>query len=36
MTPPAGMGWSLGLREVQPGVWKVSRITPGRVANGGR
>jgi hypothetical protein len=36
MTPPAGMGWSLGLREVQPGVWKVSRITPGRLPNGGR
>jgi len=29
-TPPAGMGWSFGLREVSPGVWKVARITPGR------
>lgn len=28
-TPPAGMGWSLGFREVEPGVWKVTRITPG-------
>jgi hypothetical protein len=35
-TPPGGMGWSLGMREVQPGVWKVARITPGRVPNGGR
>ena len=30
-TPPAGMGWSLGLREASPGVWKVTRISPGRL-----
>ncbi|MDB5351848.1 MAG: hypothetical protein JWN86_3095 [Planctomycetota bacterium] len=30
-TPPAGMGWSFGLREVSPQVWKVARITPGRM-----
>jgi hypothetical protein len=29
-TPPAGMGWSFGLREVSPHVWKVVRISPGR------
>lgn len=30
-TPPAGMGWSFGLVEVSPKVWKVSRISPGRI-----
>jgi hypothetical protein len=29
MTPPAGMSWSMGLSEIN-GVWKVTRITPGR------
>ena len=29
ITPPAGMHWSMGLREID-GVWKVTRITPGR------
>ena len=29
MTLPAGMGWSMGLSEID-GVWKVTRITPGR------
>lgn len=29
MTLPAGMGWSMGLREVD-GAWRVTRITPGR------
>lgn len=33
-TPPAGMGWSFGLREVEPHVWKVARITPGRLGDG--
>jgi hypothetical protein len=28
MTPPSGTDWSLGLRETEPGVWKVDRITP--------
>jgi hypothetical protein len=36
MTPPQGMAWSLGFREVTPGVWKVTRITPGRRGNDGR
>jgi len=31
MTPPNGMGWSFGLRETEPHVWKVTRITPGRL-----
>jgi len=31
LTPPAGMGWSIGLREVAPQVWKVARVTPGRL-----
>jgi hypothetical protein len=26
-TPPSGMQWSLGFREVEPKVWKVTRIT---------
>ena len=30
-TPPTGMGWSLGFREVAPHVWKVVRISPGRI-----
>ena len=29
-TPPSGMAWSMGLREEPPGVWKITRITPGR------
>ena len=29
-TPPSGMGWSFGLREVEPKVWKVTRISPGK------
>jgi len=33
-TPPAGMGWSLGFREMSPGVWKVTRITPGQMGGG--
>lgn len=28
----ASMAWSLGLRETSPGVWKVSRITPGPIS----
>ena len=32
-TPPSGMGWALGLREAEPGVWKVTRITPGMVGD---
>ncbi len=28
---PGGMAWSFGLREVSPGVWKITRITPGRI-----
>lgn len=31
MTPPSGMSWSFGLHEESPHVWKVSRITPGRL-----
>jgi len=27
-TPISGMEWSLGFRETNPGVWKVTRITP--------
>jgi hypothetical protein len=27
-TPVRGMGWSFGLRETSPGIWKVTRITP--------
>lgn len=34
MTPASGMGWTLGFREESPGVWKVSRITPGRIGGG--
>lgn len=30
-TPPAGMEWSFGLREVEPGQWKITRISPGRI-----
>ena len=30
-TEPSGMAWTLGLREESPGVWKVNRITPGRM-----
>ncbi len=29
----ASMSWSLGLRETTPGVWKVSRITPGPMSS---
>ncbi len=25
-TPPSGLGWSLGFRETEPDVWKVTRI----------
>jgi hypothetical protein len=35
-TPPSGMGWSLGFREVSPHEWKVTRISPGRMDFGGR
>ena len=35
-TPPSGMGWSLGFREVSPHQWKVTRISPGRMDFGGR
>ena len=28
MTPPEGTEWSFGLRETEPGTWKVTRITP--------
>jgi hypothetical protein len=31
VTPPSGMGWSFGLREVEPKVWKVTRISPGKL-----
>lgn len=31
MIPPDGMGWSFSLREVEPKVWKITRISPGRV-----
>ena len=34
-TPPSGTDWSLGLREVEPGVWKVERITPTALPTGG-
>jgi ketosteroid isomerase-like protein len=27
-TPARGMGWSFGLRETSPRVWKITRITP--------
>jgi hypothetical protein len=27
-TPVSGMGWSFGLRETSPRVWKITRITP--------
>ncbi|MBX6313320.1 MAG: hypothetical protein IRY99_10465 [Isosphaeraceae bacterium] len=27
-TPASGSDWSLGLREVEPGIWKVDRISP--------
>ena len=30
-TPPSGMGWSFGLREVEPKVWKITRISPGNL-----
>ena len=31
MTPPSGMGWSFGLVELEPHVWKIARMTPGRI-----
>jgi hypothetical protein len=27
-TPANGSAWSLGFREVEPGVWKITRISP--------
>lgn len=34
-TPPSGMGWSFGLKEVEPKVWKITRISPGQIDLGG-
>ena len=34
MTPPDGIDWSLGFRETDPGVWKITRITPLRTPPG--
>lgn len=31
-TPPAGTDWSLGFREVAPGVWKIDRVSPTRIS----
>lgn len=33
-TPPQGLGWSLGFREVEPEVWKVTRIDLTRAPGG--
>ncbi len=33
-TDASGTDWSLGFRETEPGVWKVTRITPIRVPGG--